>query len=506
MPSDPAELGAEPRRLHPASLIFSIGSAARRLLLPGFILFFAASRGGNVEIWAMLLFFPALATAVIRYLSFRYALRDEEMMIREGVIVRNERHIPYHRIQNIDLVQNPVHRWLQVAEVRLETAGGEKPEAVIRVLSLADVERMRSRVFAERASSSAAAAGASTAGAGASAPGRLIHRMPPREVALFGIISNQGMVVVVAALGLMWQLDVGERWFGSFFKEAPDQLTSLQPTEHPLAAIFIGIAALLALLVVLRAFSVGWAFLKLHDFSLRRQGEDLRAEYGWLTQLSKTVPRRRIQVVSARETFLHRRFGRVAVQVETAGGAGDEPDSRVDRTWLAPLIRKRELGALMREALPELDLESVCWEPLAPKAARRILRRSLVLAAIPTVALTVAVGAWGLLPVLVLVPWAWAHARLYVRHTGYAVTSDAILYRSGWWVRRLSAARFTKIQALELTATPFDRRNDMASLRVDTAGAGHVGHRIAVAFIEAQKALSLFDRLFHEAGRTSFRW
>jgi len=512
MPSEPHAPDSELRRLHPASLLFSIGAAARRLLVPGILLFFAASRGnGNVEFWAMLFFFPALATAVGRYLSFRYLLGDEELVIREGIVTRNERHIPYHRIQNIDLVQNPLHRLFGVAEVRLETAGGEKPEAVMRVLSLDGVDRMRTRVFAERSAGSAAAVAtpladpaAQAIGSGAAA--RLVHRMPAREVALFGIISNQGMVVVAAALGLLWQFDFAQGWLDSVFRRSPDQLKNLQPLDRPWIAILLGLVALTALVVALRAFSVGWAFLKLHGFSLRRRGDDLRAEYGLLTRLSKTVPRQRIQVVSARETFLHRRFGRVAVQVETAGGAGDDADSRVDRTWLAPLIRKEELGALIREALPELDLDSVRWEPLAPRASRRILRRSLALALLPLVGSVAALGAWGSLLALVLIPWAWVHARLWVRHSGYAVTSDAVLYRSGWWVRRLSAARFTKIQALELHSTPFDRRNEMASLRVDTAGAGHVGHRIAVAFLEAPEALRLFERLSHEAGRTSFRW
>ena len=43
MPSEPVPAAADLRRLHPSSLIFSIGSAARRLLLPGILLLFAAA-------------------------------------------------------------------------------------------------------------------------------------------------------------------------------------------------------------------------------------------------------------------------------------------------------------------------------------------------------------------------------------------------------------------------------------------------------------------------------
>jgi len=101
-------------------------------------------------------------------------------------------------------------------------------------------------------------------------------------------------------------------------------LPKFQPLVHPWTASLLVLAGLILFVGLLRVFSVAWAFLKLHGFTLTRQGEDLRAEYGLLTRVAKTVPRQRIQVVSARQGLLHRWFKRVAVQVETAGAAGGE--------------------------------------------------------------------------------------------------------------------------------------------------------------------------------------
>ena len=39
-----------------------------------------------------------------------YAFADEELVVRSGLLFRNERHIRYSRIQNIETVQNPLHR------------------------------------------------------------------------------------------------------------------------------------------------------------------------------------------------------------------------------------------------------------------------------------------------------------------------------------------------------------------------------------------------------------
>jgi len=122
-------------RLHPLSFIFRVGRSIRSLLLPG-LLFLLLSRGSQTELWLMILFIPSIAFDVIAYLAVRYRLADEELIVREGVITRTVRHIPFARIQNVDVVQNPLHRLFGVAEVRVETASGAEPEAVLRVLSL----------------------------------------------------------------------------------------------------------------------------------------------------------------------------------------------------------------------------------------------------------------------------------------------------------------------------------------------------------------------------------
>ena len=66
--------------------------------------------------------------------------------------------------------------------------------------------------------------------------------------------------------------------------------------------------------------------------------------------------------------------------------------------------------------------------------------------------------------------------------------------------------RFSKIQSLESTESPFDRRHRMASLKVDTAGATRVGYSVDMPYLDAAVATQMMNRLYEEAGRTAFRW
>ena len=110
------------RRLHPLSILFAITSTLRAFLVPLVVFLYAAR--SSYELWIGIMILPTLAAALIRYFSYRYTLTGEELVIRSGLIFRNERHIAYSRIHNLAAVQTPLHRLLGVVEVRVETGGG----------------------------------------------------------------------------------------------------------------------------------------------------------------------------------------------------------------------------------------------------------------------------------------------------------------------------------------------------------------------------------------------
>jgi len=514
MPSEPN--GSERmQRLHPISLLFTIGGAARNLLFPALFVLFM-SRGRDYEAWYLVLFLPAVAGYLVRYLSYRYRLGRDDLVIREGILSRNVRHIPYARIQNINLVQNPLHRWFGVAEVRLETASGGKPEAVMRVLALDAVDELRGRVFRGRdlAADRQQADDGEPLAVSVERPqaqGHTLLSLSLGDLVVYGLISNRGLVVVAAALGLLSQSGFFESRFEQWLKRLSEttalpDVGSLQGRAMTIAVL--AVLGLVAAVIVMRVLSVLWAIYKLYGFRLRRLGDDLRVEYGLWTRVSATIPRHRIQLLSVHASRLHRLFGRASVYAETAGGGGEEGERgrAQDRLWLAPVIRGEQVAALVAEVLPEIELDSVEWRPVEPRAQRRLAVRGLVVLLLVTGAAAGILRWWSLVLLPLGLPFVLLHARRWVASAGWAVTNSVVLFRSGWWGRRWSAVRFGKIQVVSLIRSPFDRRHRMATVAVDTAGAGRIGHRVAVPFLGETVARGIHDRLYAEAGRTTFHW
>ncbi len=550
-------MASEIRRLHPLSWIFITAISVKGLLFPLILVMFASGANplARYELLGMILVIPAFVAALLKQGIYSYRFTEEELVIRDGILIKKVRHIPYDRVHNIALVQNPFHRMLGVASARVETAAGGEPEAVMRVLTLAAVDELHryalgsgravgdSKTVADEsvvapvapvATSDASVgtiassdASTSLAAGTATVTPTVVLRLPPSEFVRLGLISNRGLVVVAAFFGLIsqaqwWEQD-WEAYYETARETAPAWTSWLLDPASLTARISIGVGLVLLFLVLLRLFSVAWYLVKYYGFTLQRDDEGLRTEFGLLTRVSSLIPVHRIQLLTTSASLLHRWFGRTAIDVETAGASEGGSDLgtqlagsglKANRQWLAPIIDPDEAVSLIRTLMPEVDLDAVEWSPLDPRAARRLLKKAALVLAPPTggvmillhftpIPLSALHGLW--LPAIAL-PVIYLGVTGWVRNAAYALTDEAVFFRSGWLGRKTSVVRFDKMQTVKMSESPFDRRHRMASVAVDTAGAGKIGHRIDIPYLDADVARRIFVRLYAETRAREFRW
>ena len=125
------------RRLHPMSWLFVLLQQLKQFVVPLVALLFFG-RGDRNELWPLIGVGVLVVVSVWRYFTYRFGVVGDALVVRSGLLERSLRVIPFARIHNVALQQSVLHRVFGVAEVRLESAGGQKPEAEMRVLKLAD--------------------------------------------------------------------------------------------------------------------------------------------------------------------------------------------------------------------------------------------------------------------------------------------------------------------------------------------------------------------------------
>jgi uncharacterized protein len=82
-----------------------------------------------------------------RVAAWGYAERNDDLMVKRGVLIRRQSVIPYGRMQFIDVTAGPVERSLGLATLRMHTAAAAS-DARIPGLDKADAAKLRDQLAA----------------------------------------------------------------------------------------------------------------------------------------------------------------------------------------------------------------------------------------------------------------------------------------------------------------------------------------------------------------------
>ena len=485
-------------RLHPLSWLFVLLAQLKQFIVPLIVLLFAG-RGDRNDLWGLIAVGVLVVLSLAQYFTYRYRLRGDAIVVRSGWLHRSVREIPYARIHNVNLHQSLLHRLFGVAEVRLESAGGIKPEAQMRVLRLDQAEALEALVR-QRGQASADGVPVPT-DAAEQAP---LLALSNGELIRLGLISNRGMLVVAAAFGALAQTGdnvfgvLVDRWgkvaFGWF-----EGFAGEHAHDSPAAIAFAVGSLVLIALVLVRLLSVLLAFLQYYGFTLREDDARIRVERGLLTRYRSSAKRRRIQSWSLHEGVLHRWFKRRSLRVQTASRQGGEAGQQSLKE-LAPVATPTHCDELIQHFLPDAGWDTLAWQPLHRHAWWRIAVPGLLLVLAGSAGLTWRFGAIGL-AVLALLPLQLWRARRIAAACGYACNDRLVAWRTGWWSKRWNFAEIGKIQALRLAQSPLDRRLGMANLLLDTAGASPFGAPLHLRQLPDDVARALSARLVAQLSR-----
>ncbi|HAI58864.1 MAG TPA: hypothetical protein DCM32_03195 [Xanthomonadaceae bacterium] len=483
---------AATQRLHPLSWLFILLRQLKQFALPLIVLLFTGRGEQNpYELIGYAAGGVLALGAVWQYFTYRYGFLPHALVIRSGILQRNLRLIAFDRVQNVTLHQSILHRLFDVAEVKLESAGGSgQAEAQMQVLRLAQAHALEAMVRGHVPE----ARGDDDSGVQAPAPTLWLH-LPTAELVRLGLISNRGMLVVVAGFAYLSQAgDTVMRGFSNGVLRVGRDGIAMAEAWHlgPVAYAALGLALLLGLLAAVRVLSVALAILTFHDFKLHAGEHELRVERGLLSRIRAHLPKRRIQAYALRESLLHRWFKRQSLRVDRAAmEVQDESQSLRD---LVPVATPEAMDGMLGQLLPSGGWPLGQWRPLHPRAWWRQfapLAFWVLLGTAVLVAFEGLPGLWG----LGLLPLVYLRARLWARYSAWSLEGGVVAFRQGWLDRHWRFAEARKLQALQITQSPFDRNNGMATLHLDTAGASPYEPALHIPYLAVADAEALAAHL-----------
>ncbi len=148
---DEGEDSAGWRRPDPALLVLRRGECLALLALPGavaagaLVVFHKSTGAFGALVLAAVLTGTALIMVTRRFRAWGYLEREDDLLVRRGVLIRRTSVVPYGRMQFVDVTAGPLDRRFGLAAVIIHTAAMGR-HATIPGLATAEATRLRDRL------------------------------------------------------------------------------------------------------------------------------------------------------------------------------------------------------------------------------------------------------------------------------------------------------------------------------------------------------------------------
>jgi putative membrane protein len=497
-------------RLHPAWIVLRAITTLRAMALPLVIVLFTGRSSGDLIGFGVAgaIIVVTIIVRAITWWRFTYAITPQGVRAQSGLLARQDRLIPFERIQSVDLREGVLERVLGVSQVRIESAAGtEGSEIVLGAVSREQAAELRTNLLQRRG----LIVSPETTSPDASST------LPATTPALSTSFASSGDVIFTVSTGSLLvagatssRIGPALALFAGVLQFADDILrdTWWDRVMDSVSDLTLGIVVALIIIAIVFAwiFATISAVLTFGGYELRRDGDRLLISYGLLERRRSTIPLARIQAVTISEGWLRQPFGLAVIRVESAGYGKTSPEVGV----LAPIIRRKDIPSLLHRACPDyaIDSPSIQLEPLPNRARRRYVLSNLwwvlggcaVLTALATL-FPWSPWWWGALA-LIAAPFATIYGDLEFRDTGWAVNAaDRVILRRREIDRVTAITRRTRLQERSVSQNPLQRRASLVTFRTAVASGGE-GGQFAMIHLDAGTGFDLLSRLGPLRART----
>jgi len=417
---------------------------------------------------ALVLISAILVWEYLVWKNYDFFFGDDNLNIKHGVISKKHREIPLSRIQNVDIQRNIFQRLLGVAQVDLETAGGNTTEASLKYVYL-ETGRAIQRKFRDLEKNLKT---------DEEEKRELLFELEPKELFLLGVTSvNTGMFFGILAL-----LGLG----GGFLIDAAESSGIGLVTGLTVFIFFSAIATWTG--------SIINNVLKYFDFRLYQVEDSLEYERGLLKRSEGSIPLEKIQKLTIEENPLKRLFGYSTLKIETAGYSAEQSVQQGAEAAI-PLAKKNrtvEFGKMIQE-FESFELNSIPKRARTRYFGRYSILIGLVLFGGSIYSRFFSFNHW---LILLFLPIAGIAAHYKWKNKAYFAGENHFVSMNGFWNRKTMVTPYYRIQNLIETQTFLQRRWNLSSLTLDIAGTNHFQKDAKVSDLDTEDTNKLREKVF----------
>ncbi|MCF8371915.1 MAG: PH domain-containing protein [Bacteroidales bacterium] len=429
-----------------------------------------------------------IAHAIFTYLRFYFYVENDEFKLSKGYLKRVNLSIPLDRIQTINSKQNLFQQWLKVVSVEIDTAGSATKELKIVALDKATADALSDLLNTNKLEEAGQTTSEETWD-----EKKVILKLGFGDLIKVGISENHiksSLFILAFVSGIIDQL---KDYFTATYEDTAEQAKNFLFGSDA----FVYFMLIFLILLIGLAFSMVLIFLRYYDLKFSREGNKFHLQSGLLNKKSVSIPFAKIQVVSWRTNPIRKLMDFVTLNLSQATSSIENKKQAID----IPGCSSKHLQTVQAEIFPTTTEQGWSTHHSHRNYALRLW------------------AAFGLLPTAIALIFGWMHWQVIVVASVWFVLSIGIAYlafrkryfrispelienSSGSVGQTFSRMFNFKVQSLKYKQTIFQRRRNLATLKIYTAG----GKVLTMPYINSDIAFELYNYLLYVVESRERKW
>lgn len=277
-----------------------------------------------------------------------------------------------------------------------------------------------------------------------------------KDLILYGFTSFNLFIAIIFIFNAWGKI---EKFINSEYVDSV--INGYIANEASKIGIIFAIVGLLLALIILKAIATVYYFIKYYNFTLSKEGENIKIKYGLFSTKEFSFKENSIKLIKLKSNPLRQLLKRYEINVVIKGYSGEGKEQII----MYPIGKSKEVQNIIREFIPQWSIEGQ-GEGIRHGKIFMIIKPVLIVFLISLVAYLILKVKWVLLLniiSLIIIP----SSILKGRNINIKIEENKVRAVTGGFFRTIHILKGKDIQAIGFNTNPIQEKNNIGKIVID---------------------------------------
>ncbi|MGJ8592884.1 MAG: PH domain-containing protein [Aquaticitalea sp.] len=427
-----------------------------------------------------------LSIAYLKYKNFIFHIDKEEFHLNKGILKKEMIRIPKSKIQNVYIKQNVLQQLIDVVSLTIETAGDESSEVEINALDRSNAILLKNELL--------------------SVDTQIIEEKNDSYPTVYFAVSIKKLILEGISQNHFKSLILLIFFLSGLYSQFSDIIHNMELDDHfgewfqmdeSSLFYFMILNSVFFLLLMMTAFiiSLGKSVIVNYDLKVIELNNTLEISKGLFNKVSLNLIPRRIQSIKITNNRLKRYFGLNTLFVSQAMA-----DKKQKQSLSIIGLGKEQVDYLTTKIYPTYESVSEKLKPESYFKRVKAIRGIVIILILNLIAVSL-LDYRLLLVNLILIPIVYVYTNRTFLKSYYQLDDSYLTLGDGFIETNTNILELHKIQSVEWSQSIFQKRRNIASLKIFTASS-----KLTIPYINEDRAKAVMDFIIFRVTSNQKNW